>query len=314
MKNWMHIENSAKGFVNDLSRYIENREDNCEIYLPNLRETKALYLFSDYSGSKKQQLITYSILVLDEESYKSFISVQRKFWEVYSLDKRIIDYKGLNDVCKRNALIPFLQLCNNLNGLILSVIFNKNTKSIFRDDKPEYLEKQIDIWKNKYAKEKFLRLRELILLAVSGLGGKLRNILWVTDNDDIVANSLYLAAANTIMRETLVKYLDFGVENFEIKTLDNDSLDRNFEKLCSLPDLIAGTLVDYVGDYYKMSLIPKQEGIVGSIPHEKDKLYDITDWLMKDEEKSKLKKVNIFMEEAEDGGLNIKTLKFPYLF
>jgi hypothetical protein len=311
--NWFHKENPERGTVNSLSNYIYTLENSGKIYLPNLRETDRLYLFSDYSGSKDQQLISYSVLILDENSFSSFAAIQKQFWENYSLGTRIIDYKSLNDVFNQKALVPFLQLCNHLNGLILSVLFNKNTKSIYKNEKPEYLEKQISVWRSRSVQEKFLRLRELILTILNGLGGKSKDILWITDNDDIVANSLHLETANTIMKETLIKHLDFEFGSFDIKTLDSDTSDRCLEKLCSVADLVAGTLVDYVGDYHKMNLIPKQEGIVGPISHSKHKFDDITDWLIKDEEKCKLKKVNIMIEETGRDGFDMKALRFPYL-
>ena len=86
------------------------------------------------------------------------------------------------------------------------------------------------------------------------------------------------------------------------------------EKLCSIEDLVAGTLVDYVGDYHKENLIPKEEGIVGPTVHSKNKFDNITGWLIKDEEKCKLKKVNILIEETSKENLVIKALRFPYLF
>ena len=130
MGNWFHKENLERGTVNSVSSYIYKLENSGKIYLPDLRQADNLYLFSDYSGNKDQQLISYSILILDENSFHSFIAVQKIFWEKYSLGTRIIDYKGLNDSVKKVALIPFLRLSNNINGLIFTVIFNKNSKSI----------------------------------------------------------------------------------------------------------------------------------------------------------------------------------------
>lgn len=314
MGSWFHKDNPEKGAVNFLSKYIYDLENSAKINLPHLRENENLYVFSDYSG-KDNQLITYSILVLDESSFHSFIAVQKQFWEKYTLGLRIIDYKSLNDIFNQAALVPFLQLCNNINGLVFTVIFEKKTKSIFQKEIPENLQGQIAVWKNKSVREKFLRLRELILLILNGLGRESQNILWVTDNDDIVANDLQLKTGNVILKETLSKYLDFKIGNFELKSLLHvDSPDRCFKKLCSLTDLVAGTLVDFVGDYYKENKIPKEEGIADPIPHAKSKLNDITDWLLKDEEGVRLKKINLMLVETSKDSLVVKALRFPYLF
>ncbi len=135
MKYWKHINNEDRGMVNELSDYISGLENSQKIFLPDLRQADNLYLFSDYSGNNDQQLISYSILILDESSLNLFASTQRVFWENYSLGTRIIEYKKLNDGPRKRALAPFLQLCNNLNGLILhrkSLIFQKTMRVLSR--------------------------------------------------------------------------------------------------------------------------------------------------------------------------------------
>ena len=96
MTTWQHIENPRKGMVNEISSFINELEKDGKIFLPDLRQTENLYLFSDYSANKDQKLITYSILILDEKSYNWFLSAQEKFWEEYSLDSKIIEYKGVS--------------------------------------------------------------------------------------------------------------------------------------------------------------------------------------------------------------------------
>ncbi len=155
MKYWKHINNENRGMVNELSDYIGGLENSQKIFLPDLRQADNLYLFSDYSGSNDQQLISYSILILDESSLNLFASSQRVFWKNYSLGTRIIEYKKLNDGLRRRALAPFLQLCNNLNGLILTILIHKNTKSLFTDELPETLQKQMIVWKKKTVRENF---------------------------------------------------------------------------------------------------------------------------------------------------------------
>lgn len=311
MKYWKHINNEDRGMVNELSDYIGGLENSQKIFLPDLRQADNLYLFSDYSGSNDQQLISYSILILDESSLNLFASTQRVFWENYSLGTRIIEYKKLNDGPRRRALAPFLQLCNNLNGLILTILINKNTKSLFTDELPETLQKQMTVWKKKTVREKFLRLREFILLILNGLGTQNQNFLWITDNDEFVANNLQLSTANTILKGTFQKHLDFRIGEFELKTLNSDSPDKCFEKLCSLTDLVAGGLVDFVGDYHNANIVPKDREVAKPIPHNKLKVNPITNWLSKKEEESMLKKITIKIIEKENNVLSIEAFRFP---
>ncbi len=310
MKFWNHIDTKEKGLVNELSDYINGLESSQKIFLPDLRDADNLYIFSDYSGNKDQQLISYSILILDENSVNSFTSTQKYFWEDYALGSKIIEYKKLNDGARRRALVPFLNLCNNFNGLILTILFHKNTKSIYTDEMPENLQEQIAVWKKNYVKQKFLRLRDFILLILNGLGRENQNVLWITDNDEFVANNLQLETANTILRETLYKHLDYMIGEFELKTLDVDSSDNCFEKLCSLSDLTAGGLVDFVGNYHNANIFPK-EGEVAEPILQKLKVNAITNWLSKTEEENSLKKITIKITETKNDGLFIEAFRFP---
>ena len=311
MTTWQHIENPRKGMVNEISSFINELEKDGKIFLPDLRQTENLYLFSDYSANKDQKLITYSILILDEKSYNWFLSAQEKFWEEYSLDSKIIEYKKLNDGPRKRALVAFLDLCNKINGLIFTIVIHKDTKSLYKDEIPVVLQEQINVWKKKAVKEKILRLREFILLILNGLGRQNQNVLWITDNDEIVANELQLFTANAIFKDILEKHLDFKIGTFELKTLDDDLPDKRFEKLCSLTDLIAGALVDFLGDYHHEEIFPVEGEIANPITHVKLKVNPITNWLSKTEKETSLKKIVIKINEIGNNGLSIESYRFP---
>ena len=210
--------------------------------------------------------------------------------------------------------MPFLQLCNDLNGLIITILFHRNTKSVFQDEIPENLKNQIRVWKNKMVREKFLRLREFILFILNGVGTNSQNVLWITDNDDIVANHLQMATANTILNDTLNKYLDFKINNFQLKALDVDLPNRCFEKLCSLTDLVAVTLVDFLGTYHNEDIVPREGDISKPIPQGKPKVNPITYWLSKNESENPLKKINIKIIETEENNLRVEYYRFPEFF
>lgn len=79
MNNWRHIDNPKRGFANELSDFIHKLEVSEKIFLPDLRQADSLSIFSDYSSNKDQQLISYSILILDDDSVNSFATVQKEF-------------------------------------------------------------------------------------------------------------------------------------------------------------------------------------------------------------------------------------------
>ena len=299
MQNWTHKDNINRGLVNQLSAFLEEYEYKNKIYFPDFSKSKKLFLFSDYSGDlKESNLISYSILIIDEKSFQSFLSSHKIFWKEKNLENRIIDYKGLNDKIKSNALVPFLQYCNNLNGLILTIVISKELKSIFLTEKPENIKQKLVPWGSTHTQEKLLRIRDFILLVLNGLGKSGQDILWVTDNDNIVANKRQLETGNEFIKQTLLKHLDYQFGGFSLITLSDDSEERALEKLCSLPDLVAGTLVDFIGDYNLESINLSEGEICAPIEHKKRKVNPITNWLSKNEELFNLKKVNITIKKG----------------
>jgi hypothetical protein len=209
-----------------------------------------------------------------------------------------------------------LQLSNSLNGLLFTVVISKELKSIYHEEKPEHIKQSLVSWSSKKAHEKLLRIRDFFLLILLGLGKEGQDVLWVTDNDDIVANTNQLSSINKFMKETLLKHLDYRLGNFSIITLSDDSEERTLEKLCSIPDLIAGALIDFIGDYENENKMPKNVGDVEPpINHEKMKVNPITKWLSKDEHSHNLKKVTITIKnKVDEDGLEIKTFRFPEFY
>lgn len=313
MQNWAHKDGNDRGFINFLSGFLSEKENESKIQFPDFSQSKKLFLFSDYSGDHSEsKFLSYSILIIDEQSFRTFLSSHKVFWQEHNLENRIIDYKKLNDRIRSKALLPFLKFCNNLNGLILTIVISKNIKSIFQEEKPKHINKNLVLWRSGKVQEKILRIREFILLSLIGLGKEAQDVQWITDNDDIVANNGQLNALNKFMKEGLLKHLDYELENFSIITLSNDSEEKTLEKLCSLPDLIAGTLVDFIGNHDLENKHLKEGEILTPIKHEKQKVNPITNWLSKNEDSHNLKKVNITITESNvQEGMIISLFRFP---
>lgn len=310
MKNWNTGSFIEDGFPNIISTLISDLEDRGKFHFPNLRASPKIYLFSDYSESKN--FYSYSFLIIDEESFEFFGSIQRDFWERFSLGKnRIIEYKKLNDRIRLKALPSFLNLCNDLNGTVLTFIISKRIKTVYHDEIPHKLKEQMSSWRAKKVIEKVLRFRELILLILSGLTASGQNILWITDNDDFVANQIQQEVANNIVSDILNKHLGFSINSFDLITLNKDISDKIYEKLCSVPDLVAGATVDYIEDYYQKDMIPKTEEQKPPIPHEKNKIYPIINWFLNENEN--LKKNTILIDIGSPGSFVLSGLRFPII-
>lgn len=307
MKNWNEYGFAKDGLPNKISTLLTNLEDCGKFYFPNLRETRKLYIFSDFSES--QNFYSYTFLMIDEESFEYFSLIQQEFWKNHNLHNRIIEYKKLNDKIRARALPLFLELCDGLNGVLMTFIINKNIKTIYRDEIPQKLEEQMNAWGTKKAREKVLRFREFILLIVRGLAVSDQNVLWVTDNDDFVANNSQIETAKNIIADILLKHLGFNLSAFNLITLDDDNIDKTYEKLSSIADLVAGAVVDYIEDYYKREMIPSIEASKPSIPHKKVKVYPILNWFLR--ENKSLKKNTILINSDIPETFVLSGLRFP---
>jgi hypothetical protein len=91
---------------------------------------------------------------------------------------------------------------------------------------------------------RFIWIAHVGSVLVAGLSAKRQNLLWITDEDDIVANDKRLIEATPLVAGILSDYLADDLGHLRFGTTKRDSGDRLIEDFTAIPDLAAGALAD----------------------------------------------------------------------
>lgn len=247
LSNWNHIGDSYE-FMSGLSQTIRDMERAKSNLLPNLRIGSTIVVASDYGG--QHDTSTYqslSFLFANLESCGEWDSSRTRLRQELLSDGRRMSYKGLNDIKKKEALFPFLLAANRIPGLSITFLVHKKIDSLFvkagKLDIREMGLRQFEHWSN-CTFEKLLRVLHLISLFIAGLSRPHQDVLWFTDEDDIVPNPARLSEVSGVLAYISNHYLKHDMGNLRCATTLSDDGSRLIEDLAAIPDLVAGALAD----------------------------------------------------------------------
>jgi hypothetical protein len=164
---------------------------------------------------------------------------------------RTMSFKALNDAKRREALPRFLAAASRLEGLTITVAIHKNIKSLF-STKGRIDMKRPDLvmvrgWKERSV-ERFLRVTHLAALFAVGLSVAKQNVIWITDEDDVVANDERLRTAAEAFGNIVSNLSDHDLGHLRIGTTDADNGTWQLEDLAAIADFTAGALADAMTD------------------------------------------------------------------
>lgn len=204
----------------------------------NINHSTRLLIFSDYSGEEAEaNYYTYTFLIINDSSIKEWDLKRKSLRNTILNDNRRISYKNYRDRKSRKYIEEFVILANSLNGFLITFAFDKRIDTIF--DKSA---RANDL--NTRSNEKSLRIQHLAGFLASGFSNTNQNLLWITDNDSVVANqSLHKDFANSFSL-ILNNYLSHNLRHIQVGTTDSDDGTRLIEDLCSIADLEAGAYSD----------------------------------------------------------------------
>lgn len=87
---------------------------------------RQLLILCDIGGSLKgQPFETYSFLIFDLDCSAVWLRNQNAFRRQVLVHRRRMAFKALNDVIRQRALIPFLNLAEALNGVLVTFAVDK---------------------------------------------------------------------------------------------------------------------------------------------------------------------------------------------
>jgi hypothetical protein len=237
------------GFLSTLNEAIRQMQERNPHLLPNIQRGATITVTSDYSGGRKAGYQVLSFLFADFDQAADWEAARWQVREKYLTRGRVMAYKSLGERFRGEALTPFLGAANRLPGLSLTVAIHQSIKTIFFAG--DFLNRG-DARLTAYADwseetlEKMFRVVHLIALFVAGLSRPQQNVLWITDEDEIGANSKRLDDLKMTFATVARYYLTHELGGLRCTTTAADDATRLFEDLAAIPDLCAGAMLDYL--------------------------------------------------------------------
>lgn len=299
---WWHVDDPELGLMNVVSRSIADFEGKYHGGLPDMRDTAKLLVASDYGGSHREAPYeTMSLLITDAPSVDEWQTRRHHLRATYLPDGRRLSYKGLNDAKKRTAVLPFLRAANGLRGLVLAVLFDKRLESLFqtegklRSDDPELVE--FAAWKPSTV-ERMLRYIHFVSLVLRGLSAPDQDVLWISDQDEVVANEMRLRQVVMAFGNVLSHYVPHNLGHIRLGTTASDTGARDVEDLVSIPDLVAGASTDVIPGLVSRGGLSAGRIMIPAYPGIKTKARDLMDWFS--DNSHPLRRVVCILDEGKE--------------
>jgi hypothetical protein len=298
-----------RGFSNS----IRDAEASHPGLLPDIRQGSTIFVASDYGGQTSlAQYESLCFLLADLERCGHWERLREELRRHFLPDGRRMSYKDLNDKRRRRALLPFLNAANTIPGLLVTILIDKSIESLFKAtgnlsmDEPSL--QQYSHW-NSFVFEKLLRIIHFASFFLAGLSRPYQNVLWITDEDDIVPNEQRLREAVNIFANVSSLYLKHKLGHFRWGTTKSDTGTRQLEDLVSVTDLVAGSLLEDLTSYRKEKIFPQSKLVVPPPENLKRKTREVTDWFA-DNTKSLRRLVYVIEPVEGSTTLNLKHLRF----
>jgi hypothetical protein len=244
-------------FIKEFQHHLQSSEARKELLLPNIQdENETIAVFSDYGGEhSSSKYYTYSFLVVAYNQLYLFNKKMNELRAEYGLNDpfKEIAFKRLDHGPSFRFLEPYLLAAQNLiNGLVLTVVVEKEIDSLFIDGKlnsSKVLQEALAKIGMSYLKpavaEKLFRVTHYLSFLITLLSKEGQKVFWMTDNDAIAANTERFKDALSYFSRVLGHYsqkkyaLVGGAVPFEEK-------DSSFLDLLSIPDLVGGAVENYL--------------------------------------------------------------------
>jgi hypothetical protein len=204
-----------------------------------------LFIGSDYGGNHKGSAYNSYAFVVVNDKPSQWLLMQRNIRARYLPNARRMSFKRLNDPHRQEALIPFLQAADTLDGHLVVFLVHKSVR--LHPSKEGDVQKWRQLltlsakW-NHRAFEEALRKVHFFSLLVSGWSQPLMDVTWISDQDEFVDNEQRLDDAQKIAARISTLYLQHTLRVFAMNTTQIDGPGREYEDLVAIPDLAAGML------------------------------------------------------------------------
>jgi hypothetical protein len=152
-------------------------------------------------------------------------------------------FKALNDNQRRDALVPFLDLADAIDGWLVTFAISKTGGSLFAPDDPNDPLEDLKLWK-PHVQERLMRVVHLSVFLLSGLSVEGQNILWLVDQDAIAANTAQLTQLTNLVGRVASHMMGHNWGHLRCGTTQSDDGTLWLEDLASICDLSCGSVCE----------------------------------------------------------------------
>lgn len=248
---------------------LEGLRKDGKLHLPNLRLADSLAVFTDYSNKKTARSLydTYAFLFTDFGMIRPFSEKIAQIRKTRGLRANFeFSYKRLADGRAANAMHEFMREVDALPGLLLVLAVPRNVQSLFGATRKEALDHQVAAGfasTPKVVAETTFRVVHLLAYFLALLGREGQKLLWMTDNDDIAANSRVANQLRTMYGNALNGLCPGRFEIVGFATQfgpESEPTGVDFDAMLSIPDLFAGSVASALTQLDRGPTIKMKEG------------------------------------------------------
>ncbi len=247
-KAWRPLDRPELGALDSISRMIHAEEWRDPDLLTSVRLGPTLVVASDYGGEhRSSNYLSLSYLVADSRFLWLWDEIRSEVRRSILKDSRRMAYKSLGDRRRARALPPFLKAADPIPGLLATFLIDKRVQTLFQHDSGDGRLGRPIVERGNWRPgsfEKLLRVAHLGAMLVSGLCAPGQNLIWFTDQDEIVSNVGKHREATAVIGNCLNHLVSHGMGHFRLATTQSDTGRRDLEDLVALPDLAAGALAE----------------------------------------------------------------------
>ena len=209
-----------------------------------------IYVATDIGGEHKGSGYTvYTALFASLPGSSEWEVRRRRVRSQFMADGRRMAFKRLNDNMRRRALEPFLDAAGWIDGLVLSLAFEKGFRPFLGPmEGHETWRSHLGLEEHWPAKklDRLLISTNLVAMLIGGLGGEGQDICWISDQDALFANDAYSQDVLRAMGAISTLYVQHEPGELWIGTTAIDPGDRVEEDLASVADLVAAALGEII--------------------------------------------------------------------
>ena len=270
---WSFIERIPFPWLQELYRRIPKNK------IP-LLSGEVLLVGTDSSGMQRgSRYVVVGAIVMDMRNSPTWHRDRLRIRRDILRDGRRMSYKNLNDSQRREALVPFLDAADRINGICLLMAFDKRLgrlctwEGLYERAK---LEGIIQGRWNQSNLEQMMRTVQLVSTLLAAVVVRGHSVYWISDLDECFATEERKIDTARMMSSFTSEYVKHDLGELGIGTTEIDEGDRLEEDVTAIPDLAAGAVSDLLNQTHQhLGTLPR---VPTFVPRLSSKTDLITSW------------------------------------